>query len=87
METHCHHSVGVVKRFLYSVAVMHVDIEVQDSRVHSKQLQYAYDNIVDVAKSTGFGLFGMMVASRPVDYNITEACNDSVSRINTATDC
>jgi hypothetical protein len=63
--------------------MVHVDVQVQNSWVHTQELQDTYYNIVDVAEPTGLGLFRMMISSRPVHHNITQPCHDGVRRINT----
>lgn len=53
MEADGHDSVCVVECLFDAVAVVHIDVQVQDSGVDSQQLQDAEDDVVDVAKATG----------------------------------
>lgn len=76
MKRTSHNSVCGVKRFFNSVAVMHIDIDVEHPRVNSgkcqglrtgtvrtntpQKLENTENNIIDVAKPTGFSLLGVM---------------------------
>ncbi len=73
MERDSHDSVGEVKRFLDPVAVVHIDVNVEDtgvipselgklniSRNILKELKNGDDNIVHVTKSGGFEFLGVM---------------------------
>lgn len=52
MKADSEYSVCVVKCFFDSVAVMHIDIQIQDPRVGFEQLEYAQDDVIDVAEAT-----------------------------------
>ena len=64
---------------------MHIDVQVQDPWVHFQQLQNAADDVIDIAKSTCLCLFGMVVASSPVDSHVRNTRQDNVSSIDAPT--
>lgn len=70
VETTCHNAVRRVESFLYSISVMAVDIDVQDSWVCSEKFQSSKDDVVDITKSRSLPLFGMVQPSCPVNRNI-----------------
>ncbi len=53
-----------------AVTVVDVDVNVKDSRMMKEQLKNSEYNVVDVAESRSFSLFGMMQPSRPVDSDV-----------------
>lgn len=55
---------------LDSVAMVDVDVDVEDPRVVQEELENGKDDVVDVAKSGGFGLFGVVQASGPIDCDV-----------------
>ena len=67
MERDCHDAVGGVESFFDAVAVVDVNVDVEDTLVVLEELQDAEDNVVDVAKARGLALFGVVKAASPVD--------------------
>lgn len=51
MEGHGHDAVRQVEGFLHAVAVVNVDVDVENPRVVLEQLQDADDDVVDVAEA------------------------------------
>lgn len=62
--------VGGVKGLLNAVAVVDVDVDVEDPGVVLEQLQNGKDDVVDVAETRGLGLLGVVQATGPVDGNV-----------------
>lgn len=55
MEGHGHDAVRQVEGFLHAVAMVNVDIDVENPRVVLEQLQDADDDVVDVAEARRLG--------------------------------
>lgn len=83
MERDGHDSVSIVEGLLYSVTMVHVNVQIQNSWVHTQKLQDAHYDIVDVAEPTSLGLFRMMIPAWPIDHNITHPGHNGIRRINT----
>ena len=66
---------------------MHVNIQIQYTRINFKELQYAQNNVIDVTEPTRLCLFTMMVPSRPVYDNTRLLSQNQVSRIDTTSSC
>jgi len=66
VEGDCEDAVCGPEGLLDAVAVVHVDVDVHDSRVVTKELQDAEDDVVDVAEAGCFCFFGVVQAARPV---------------------
>ena len=77
VERQRHHPVRTVKRFLHTVPVMNVDVDVQHSLVAFQQFNATQHNVVDVAEPTGFSLFGVVHAPRPIDHHVGLAFVDA----------
>lgn len=60
-----HDSVGRVERFLYAIAMMYIDINVENPRMMPQQFQNGQDNIIYITKTTRFKFLCMMQTSRP----------------------
>ena len=73
MERDSHHAVRRVEGLLDAVAVVDVDVEIQDTWVVLKQLEDAQHNVVHVAKSRRLGALRVVQAARPVDCHISNA--------------
>ena len=58
-----HDTVGKVKGFLHAVAMVDVDVYIQDPLIRLEQLEAGQDNVVDVAEPRGFRLLGMVHAT------------------------
>ena len=63
VKRECHYTIRRPERLFYSVAMVYIDIDVQDTRMMEQQLKYGDYDIVDVAKSRCSRLFGMMEAT------------------------
>ena len=80
VEGHRHHAIRGVKGLLDAIAVVDIDIDVQNAGIHSmrngdpptplQQLQDGQHDIVHVAEAGRLRLLGMMQTARPVDHNI-----------------
>ena len=70
VEADSEDSVCMEEGLFDSVSVVHVDIEIEHPRVDLQQLKDAKDDVIDVAKSTGFRLLGVVIASRPIYHDI-----------------
>ena len=60
MEGDAHDAVGGPEGLFDAVAVMDVDVDVQNTRVVAKELKYCEDNVVDIAEARCFALFGVV---------------------------
>ena len=76
MKANSEYSVCVVKGLFDSVAVMHIDIQVQNPRVGFEQLENAEDDVIDVAETTGLRFLAVVVPSRPVYGDIALSSNN-----------
>lgn len=65
-----HDTVGAVEGLLDAVAVMDVDVDVQDAGVHLEELEDGQDDVIDVAEAGRLGLLGVMEAPGPVDGDV-----------------
>ena len=50
---------------------MTVDVNVQDTRISAQEVDNAEDDVVDVAESRSFPLFGMVQSSCPVNGDVS----------------
>lgn len=53
--------------------MMNIDVEIENAGIDFEKLKDAEDNVIDIAKATGLGLFTMMKASSPIYYYISLA--------------
>jgi len=67
--------------------MMHIDIQVQHPGVYFEQLQYADDDIVDVAKTACLGLAGMMIAPSPVYHHVCQPSYYDICRVQATAGC
>ncbi len=73
VEGHGHNAVGGEEGLFDAVAVVHVDVHVQDALVHFEQLEDGEDDVVDVAKPGRRVLLGVVESAGPVDGDVTLA--------------
>ena len=73
-----HHAVGRVESLLDTIAVVNVDVDVENALMVLEQLEDCEDAVVNVAKSARFRLFGVVESSRPVDDNIALVAIESL---------
>ena len=60
MERDGHDSISEIECLLNTVAMVNINVNVENSRVILEQLQDRYDDIVHIAKSGGLKFFSMM---------------------------
>ena len=65
-----HDAVGGPERLFDAVAMVDVDVDVEDARIRAQHLEDGEDDVVDVAESAGFALFGMVQPAGPIDGDI-----------------
>lgn len=70
MKGHGHHAIRQVEGFLNTVAVVHVNVDVQHPGMVLEQFQYGDHDVVDVTESGRFEFFRVMQTARPVDSDI-----------------
>ena len=70
MEGDCHDSVCREECLFDTIAVMAVNIDVEDSLVCLEQLKDAKDAVIDIAEAASFKLLGMVKSTRPIDSNV-----------------
>mmetsp|Transcript_37357 Transcript_37357/g.77510 ORF Transcript_37357/g.77510 Transcript_37357/m.77510 type:complete len:265 (+) Transcript_37357:434-1228(+) len=80
-----HDTVCAVESFFHSITMMNVDINVEHTLVLLQEFKNSQNAIVDVAKSTGFCLFGVMKTSGPINDNIGLVLVESGRAPDTAT--
>lgn len=78
MQRTSQNSVGGEEGFLDAVAVVDVDVYVEDALVFLEKLQDGQHAVVDVAEPRGFLPFGVMETSAPVDGDVDRAFVDQV---------
>lgn len=61
---------GGPKGLFYAVAVVDIDVDVEDSGMIEEELQNGKDDIVNVAESAGFSLFGMVQTAGPINGDV-----------------
>ena len=66
-----HDAVGAVEGLLDAVAVVHVDVDVQDARVDLEQLEDGQHDVVDVAEAGRLRLLGVVQPPGPVDGHVS----------------
>lgn len=66
VERERHDPIRREEGLLDAIAVVHVNVDIEHSRVHAQQLEDREHNVVDVAEAGGFGLFGVVQAAGPV---------------------
>lgn len=67
VEGEGHDAVGGPEGLLDTVAVVDVDVDIEDAGVVEEELQGGEDDVVDVAEAAGFGFLGVVQAAGPVD--------------------
>ncbi len=70
VEGDTHDAVGRPEGLLDAVAVVDVDVDVQDARVVAEELEDGEDDVVDVAETRGFAFLGVVEAAGPVDGDV-----------------
>ena len=70
VEADGHDAVGGVEGLLDAVAVVDVDVDVEDALVLLEELEDGEDAVVDVAEAGGLGLLGVMETAGPVDDDV-----------------
>lgn len=85
VEADSHDSVCVVEGLFDAVAVVHIDVQVQNPAVDPQQLQDAEHDVIYVAKTAGRGPACVVEAAHPVYGDVSIARYYQVCRIQTAT--
>lgn len=70
MKGEGHDPVGGPKGLLHAIAMMHVNVDVENTWVVEEQLQDRKHDVIDVTEPRGLGLLGMVQAARPVDRDV-----------------
>jgi len=70
MEADGHDSVRGKEGFFYSVTVMHVNVNIENSLVVLQQLQNCKNNVVHIAEALCLLLLGVVQPSCPVDAKV-----------------
>ena len=66
MKGEGHYAVGGPKGLFNAIAMVNVDVDVENSRVVEEQLEDCENDIVDVAKPRSFRFLRVVEATRPV---------------------
>ena len=77
----------MVKCFLNTISMMHVNVNIQYSWVHFQKLNNTNDYIIYITESTSFWLFSMMISTRPIYSIICLSCNNQICSIKASTNC
>lgn len=67
MERASHDSISKVKGFLNTITMMDINIDIQDSLKSFEKFQNSENTVINIAKSWGLRLFGMMETARPIE--------------------
>lgn len=72
MEPARHHTVHGVKRLLDAIAMITIDIDIQDAQIRAQKLERAEGNVVGVAEPGGkiSRFFSVLQPSCPVDHDV-----------------
>jgi len=87
METDSHDSISSEKCFFNAITVMHINVNVENSREYLQEFQDTYNDVVEIAESICFTFFGMMKATTPINSNICCVVDYQMSCIDRATFC
>jgi hypothetical protein len=55
-----HDAVGRVESLFDTITVVDINVDVENARLESEELDNAQNNVVDVTETTGFALFCVM---------------------------
>ena len=78
VETASHYSVCRIECLLYSVSMMAVYVNVEDSGICSEKFKNGENNIVDETESRSFSFLRVMKTASPIDCNVRRTIDDSV---------
>lgn len=70
MKGDCEDAVGGPEGLFDTVAVMDVDIDVENPRMVAEELEDGKNDVINVTEATCFCLFGVMKSSRPIDRDV-----------------
>jgi hypothetical protein len=70
VEAHSHNSIGCIESFFNSIAVVHINVDIQNPLVILEQFKDGEYDIIHIAEPTGTLLLRMMKSSRPIDANV-----------------
>jgi hypothetical protein len=70
MERACHNPIRRVESFFNAIAMVAVNVNVEDSRVNAEEVENGKDNVIYIAEAGGFAFLGMVQATCPVDGNV-----------------
>ena len=70
VEADGHDAVGRPERLLDAVAVVAVDVDVQDARDRAEHFKDAKDDVVDIAEAGCLTLLRVVQSTRPVDRDV-----------------
>jgi len=73
-----HHSVCRIECLLYSIPMMAVYVNVEDSGICSEKFKNGENNIVDETESRSFSFLRVMKTASPIDCNVRRTIDDSV---------
>lgn len=65
-----HDAICGVESLLDPIAVMAVDVDVENAWVYTQKLQNSQHNIIDIAEPGCFSFLGMVQASCPINCNV-----------------
>lgn len=66
METARHDPIARIERLLDAVPMVHIDVDIEYAGVRAQELENAEDDVVNVAETGSFALFGVVQAAGPV---------------------
>lgn len=70
VERQRHHTIGGPESLFDAVAMVDVDVYVEDSRVVEEKLEDGEDDVVDIAESAGFSLFSVVQTAGPINGDV-----------------
>jgi hypothetical protein len=73
MEADGHDAVSCIERFLDTVSMMTVNVNVQHPWICSQKFKDSEHDVIDVTKARRLPLFSVMKAACPIDRNVRGA--------------
>lgn len=80
MERARHDAIGGVEGLFDAVAMVTVDVDIENARDSAEHFEDAEDDVVDIAEPGRLALFRVVQASGPVDGDVTLTLHESLRR-------
>jgi hypothetical protein len=70
MKGNGHNPIRQIKGLLNPIPMMHINININNSRINQQQLKYSQHNVINIAKATSLALLSMMQSTTKVNGNV-----------------